>query len=62
MAAPARLVVAEPYLGDIGFERSQAGDRASVSQAALETPDAIRGATADADAIIQEAIQSDIGN
>jgi D-3-phosphoglycerate dehydrogenase len=52
MAVPARLVVADPYLGDIAFERSQAGDRARVSQAALETPDAIRRATAGADAVI----------
>jgi len=51
-AVPARVVIADPYLGDISFERAYAGDRSNVSQAGLETPGSVRLATADADAVI----------
>lgn len=47
-----RIVIADPYLGDIAFEQARAGDRSNVIQAGLETPDAVSLATADADAVI----------
>jgi len=47
-----RVVIADPYLGDVAFEQSRAGDRSTVSQASLETPDEVRRGTSDADAVI----------
>jgi D-3-phosphoglycerate dehydrogenase len=49
---PLQVVVADPYLGDVAFERGHAGDRATLHQASLDTPGDVLRATADADAVI----------
>lgn len=49
---PIQVVIADPYLGDVEVERSHAADRSTVRQLSLETPDDVRRATAEADAVI----------